>query len=43
VPFVKELSFIDDGLGGFEITDADGYVLPFSGPQSRGRFGSPAR
>ena len=27
VSFVKELSFIDDGLWGFEITDADGYVL----------------
>jgi catechol 2,3-dioxygenase-like lactoylglutathione lyase family enzyme len=30
VSFVKELSFIDDGLWGFEITDADGYVLAFS-------------
>ena len=29
VRFVKELSFIDDGLWGFEITDADGYVLAF--------------
>ena len=29
VPFVKELSFIDEGLWGFEITDADGYVLAF--------------
>jgi len=29
VPFVKELSFIDEGLSGFEITDADGYVLAF--------------
>src|SRR5215467_6993035 len=29
VSFVKELSFIDDGLWGFEITDADGYVLAF--------------
>jgi len=27
--FVKELSYIDDGLWGFEITDADGYVLAF--------------
>jgi catechol 2,3-dioxygenase-like lactoylglutathione lyase family enzyme len=27
--FVKELSFIDDGLWGFEILDADGYVLAF--------------
>ena len=27
--FVKELSFIDDGLWGFEVTDADGYVLAF--------------
>jgi hypothetical protein len=29
VSFVKELSFIDDGLWGFEITDGDGYVLAF--------------
>ena len=29
VSFVHELSFIDDGLWGFEITDADGYVLAF--------------
>lgn len=29
VPFVQELSFIDEGLWGFEITDADGYVLAF--------------
>ena len=29
VPFVKELSFIDEGLWGFEITDADGYVLAY--------------
>jgi catechol 2,3-dioxygenase-like lactoylglutathione lyase family enzyme len=27
--FVKELSFIDKGLWGFEITDADEYVLAF--------------
>jgi uncharacterized glyoxalase superfamily protein PhnB len=27
--FVKELSFIDEGLWGFEVTDADGYVLAF--------------
>jgi catechol 2,3-dioxygenase-like lactoylglutathione lyase family enzyme len=27
--FAKELGFIDDGLWGFEITDADGYVLAF--------------
>ena len=27
--FVKALSFIDDGLWGFEVTDADGYVLAF--------------
>ena len=27
--FVKELSFIDQGLWGFEVTDADGYVLAF--------------
>ena len=29
VSFVKELSFIDEGLWGFEIRDADGYVLAF--------------
>lgn len=29
VSFVQELSFIDDGLWGFEITDADGYVIAF--------------
>jgi hypothetical protein len=27
--FVQELSFIDDGLWGFEVADADGYVLAF--------------
>jgi hypothetical protein len=27
--FVQELKFIDDGLWGFEVTDADGYVLAF--------------
>ncbi len=27
--FVKELSFIDQGLWGFEVADADGYVLAF--------------
>jgi len=27
--FVKELSFIDTGLWGFEVTDADGYVIAF--------------
>lgn len=27
--FVKTLSFIDDGLWGFEVTDADGYVIAF--------------
>ena len=30
VAFVTELSFIDDGLWGFEVTDADGYVLAFA-------------
>jgi uncharacterized glyoxalase superfamily protein PhnB len=30
VSFVKELSFIDNGLRGFEVTDADGYVLAFA-------------
>jgi catechol 2,3-dioxygenase-like lactoylglutathione lyase family enzyme len=29
VSFVKELSYIDDGLWGFEIKDADGYVVAF--------------
>ena len=29
VSFVKTLSFIDEGLWGFEISDADGYVLAF--------------
>ena len=29
VLFGRELSFIDDGLWGFEVTDADGYVLAF--------------
>src|SRR5262245_31540587 len=29
VSFAKMLSFIDKGLWGFEITDADGYVLAF--------------
>jgi hypothetical protein len=28
--FAKELSFIDNGLWGFEVTDADGYVLAFA-------------
>ncbi len=32
--FVKELSFIDDGLWGFEVTDADGYVLAFFGTRN---------
>ena len=27
--FVQELSFIDEGLWGFEVTDGDGYVLAF--------------
>ena len=29
VSFAKTLSFIDEGLWGFEITDADGYILAF--------------
>ena len=29
VSFVTELSFLDPGLWGFEITDGDGYVLAF--------------
>jgi uncharacterized glyoxalase superfamily protein PhnB len=28
--FVTELSFIDEGLWGFEVMDADGYVLAFA-------------
>ena len=36
VPFVKELSFIDEGLWGFEITDADGYVLAFFQVRDKG-------
>lgn len=28
--FATGLSFIDDGLWGFEVTDADGYVLAFA-------------
>jgi catechol 2,3-dioxygenase-like lactoylglutathione lyase family enzyme len=35
--FVKELSFIDDGLWGFAITDADGYVLTFFQLRDSGR------
>jgi catechol 2,3-dioxygenase-like lactoylglutathione lyase family enzyme len=30
VSFVTELSFVDEGLWGFEVTDADGYVLAFA-------------
>jgi hypothetical protein len=29
VTFAKALSFIDDGLWGFELADADGYILAF--------------
>ena len=29
VSFVKELSFIDKGLWGFEVKDADGYIIAF--------------
>jgi catechol 2,3-dioxygenase-like lactoylglutathione lyase family enzyme len=29
VTFVKTLSFIDEGLWGFEIADGDGYVIAF--------------
>jgi catechol 2,3-dioxygenase-like lactoylglutathione lyase family enzyme len=28
--FVKELSYIDEGLWGFEVADGDGYVLAFA-------------
>ena len=27
--FVKELSYIDDGLWGFEVSDADAYIIAF--------------
>lgn len=29
VTFEKDLSFIDEGLWGFELADADGYILAF--------------
>ena len=29
VSFVRELSFIEEGLWGFSVTDADGYLLVF--------------
>ena len=32
--FLKKLSFIDKGLWGFAITDADGYVLAFYQPRN---------
>ena len=35
VPFIQTLSFIDKGLWGFEITDADGYVLAFFQPRDK--------
>ena len=28
--FVTQLSFVDEGLWGFEVSDADGYVLAFA-------------
>ena len=38
--FVKQLSFLGEGLWGFEVRDADGYVLAFyrlrNGPAPRG-------
>ena len=41
--FVKELSFIDQGLWGFEVADADGYVLAFfqTRNESGGRHDEP--
>jgi hypothetical protein len=43
--FVKPLSFIDDGLWGFEVADADGYVLAFfhlrAEPGTRSVSGTP--
>jgi hypothetical protein len=40
VSFATKLSFLDDGLWGFEIEDADGYVIAFfqlreGGPNAR--------
>jgi len=37
--FVTKLSFIDEGLWGFEITDADGYVLAFFRLRNEGGAG----
>lgn len=34
VSFVTELSFVDDGLWGFEVADADGYVIAFARPRN---------
>jgi predicted enzyme related to lactoylglutathione lyase len=31
--FVRDLAFIDDGLWGFEVRDADGYVIAFLTPR----------
>lgn len=39
--FVKKLSFIDEGLWGFEVTDADGYVIAFF--HVREKHGLPSR
>ncbi len=41
--FVKPLSYIDDGLWGFEVTDADGYVLAFSASATTRGFRGSAR
>jgi hypothetical protein len=41
--FVKKLSFIDEGLWGFEVTDADGYVLAFFHLRRDGPLQSVAR
>lgn len=44
--FVTDLSFIDDGLWGFEVADSDGYVLAFarlSDQAERDGRGQPAR
>lgn len=35
--FVQKLSFIDDGLWGFEVSDADGYVIAFFHLRNEGR------
>lgn len=40
--FVQTLSFIDDGLWGFEVADADGYVLAFFCLRAQAGHASPS-